>query len=56
MLHRLKVARTEHHARHAHRVDTLACGEREAVAVQAVALVVVLNGVAKVDGVGGVGN
>ena len=55
VLHGFEVAPTEHHTRHAHRVDSFACGKRKAVAVEPIALVVVFYGVAKIDGVGGVG-
>ena len=51
----LEVAGGEHHPRHPQRVDLRPRGEGVGEALELVALVVVFNGVAEVDGVGGVG-
>ena len=55
MLHRLEVSCPQHDARDAHRVNLVARREREGISVQLVALVVVLDTVGEVDGIGSVG-
>ena len=52
--HRLQVGGIQHGARHSHRVETVACGEGVEEVLQRVALVIVLDGVAEVEGIGGV--
>ena len=53
---RLKGARIEHDSRNLHCVDHLAGGECKREAVDGIPFVVVLDGIAEIDGVGGVGD
>ena len=54
VLHGLQVIGPQHHTRHGHSVDGLACRESKSIAIQLVALVVVFNRVGEVDDISGI--